>query len=80
MCSFLFVYETEGMTVGYEETRRKAFLYLIYCSGTLLDWKGDSVTNHHYGLRLRHGEPMSQRTQWHVTRSYEGSHVMESTT
>ena len=52
------------------------FPYLTYCNEALLDWKGDSVTNHHCGLRLRHGGSMSQRTQWHVTRS-PGGHVTD---
>ena len=52
---------------------QSTFPYLTYRSGALLGWKGDSITNHYYGLRLRYGEPMSQRTQWHVTRSRDGS-------
>ena len=52
------------------------FPYLTYCSGALLGWKGDSVTNHHYGLRLRYRGPIPQRTQWHVMRSHEG-HVTD---
>jgi hypothetical protein len=52
------------------------FPYLTYRSEALLGWKGDSVTNHHCGLRLRHGGPMSQRTQWHVMRSH-GGHVTD---
>jgi hypothetical protein len=52
------------------------FPYLTYRSGALLGWKGDSVTNHHCGLRLRYGEPIPQRTQWHVMRSHEG-HVTD---
>ena len=63
---------------------REEVLYITYRSGALLDWKGDSVTNYYYSLRLRYREPMPQRTQWHVTRLYNGKsrdrihHVMES--
>ena len=54
-------------------TGQSTFPYLTYYSGALLDWKGDSITNYYYGLRLRHRGPMSQSTQWHVTRSRDGS-------
>ena len=61
----------EEVTIG-----QSTFPYLTYRSEALLDWKGDSITNHRYGLRLRHRGPMSQRTQWHVMRSH-GGHVTD---
>ena len=54
---FLFLqWDSENMLKEEEVTARQSiFPYLTYRSGALLDWKGDSITNHHCGLRLRHG-------------------------